>query len=38
MADEIVNTCVKCGEYFEIMEEGANAGDGFSSYIIIKSW
>lgn len=37
-AGEKVNTCVKCGEYFELMEMGAKAGEGFSHYTIIKSW
>ncbi|MEH6443226.1 MAG: hypothetical protein V7784_04940 [Oceanospirillaceae bacterium] len=37
-AGEEVNTCVKCGEYFELMETGEKAGAGFSHYTIIKSW
>ncbi len=37
-AGEKVNTCVKCGEYFELMEMGEKAGEGFSHYTIIKSW
>lgn len=37
-AGEKVNTCVKCGEYFKLMEMGEKAGEGFSHYTIIKSW
>ena len=37
-AGEKANTCVKCGEYFELMEMGEKAGEGFSHYTIIKSW
>ncbi|MBL4672390.1 MAG: hypothetical protein JKX81_09035 [Arenicella sp.] len=37
-AGEKVNTCVKCGEYFELMKMGEAAGEGFSHYSIIKSW
>ncbi len=37
-AGEKVSTCVKCNEYFKLMEMGAKAGEGFSHYIIIKSW
>jgi len=38
IAGEKVNTCVKCGEYFELMKMGVKAGEGFSHYTIIKSW
>jgi len=37
-AGEKVNTCVKCSEYFKLMKMGEKAGEGFSHYIIIKSW
>lgn len=37
-AGEKVNSCVKCGEYFELMVMGAKAGEGFSHYTILKSW
>ena len=37
-AGKKVNTCVKCNEYFKLMEMDSKAGEGFSHYIIIKSW
>lgn len=37
-AGDKVNTCVKCGEYFELMKMEETAGEGFSHYSIIKSW
>jgi len=37
-AGEKVNACAKCGDYFKLMNMGEKAGEGFSHYIIIKSW
>jgi len=37
-AGEKVSTCVKCNEYFKLMVMDAKSGEGFSHYIIIKSW
>jgi len=37
-AGEKVSTCVKCGEYFQLMNMGEKAGEGFSYYTIIRSW
>jgi len=37
-AGEKVSTCDKCSEYFKLMEMGTRAGEGFSHYIIVKSW
>ena len=37
-AGEKVNSCVKCNEYFNLMDMGKKSGEGFSQYIIIKSW
>ncbi len=38
VAGEKVNSCDKCSEYFKLMKMGEKAGEGFSHYIIIKSW
>jgi len=39
-AGEKVFDCEKCNEYFKLMDmqASANAGSGFSHYIILKSW
>ena len=37
-AGEKVGKCDTCNEYFKLMEMGVKAGEGFSHYIIIKSW
>jgi len=37
-AGEKVSTCVKCGEYFQLMNMGEKAGEGFAHYTIIRSW
>ena len=37
-AGEKVNTCVTCGEYFQLMNMGEKAGEGFAHYTIIRSW
>jgi hypothetical protein len=37
-AGEKVNSCVKCGDYFQLMKMGGKAGEGFSHYTIIRSW
>ncbi len=37
-AADKVSGCTKCNEYFKLMEVDEKAGEGFSHYIIIKSW
>ena len=38
IAGDKVSTCVKCNEYFKLMVMDAKSGEGFSHYIILKSW
>ncbi len=37
-AGEKISSCDKCNDYFKLMKMGVKAGEGFSHYIIIKSW